>query len=164
MGTAVTSERQIARFWSKVDRSGGADACWPFTGARTERGYGRIYFSGELWITSRLAHFLAGGEELGDQFACHSCDNPSCCNPKHLFKGDQAANVADCIAKGRFRLPPTLGGASNPRTKLNQAIADAIRHRRSRGGSRQDIAASFNISVGSVKRVLSGRRLPEGVQ
>ncbi|WP_428999621.1 hypothetical protein [Stenotrophomonas maltophilia] len=32
---------------------------------------------------------------------CHSCDNPGCCNPGHLFLGTQAQNLADMRAKGR---------------------------------------------------------------
>ena len=32
---------------------------------------------------------------------CHSCDNPSCCNPKHLFLGTAIDNVIDRNKKHR---------------------------------------------------------------
>lgn len=40
----------------------------------------------------------------------HTCDNPPCVNPKHLFRGTQLDNMRDKIQKGRGVSP----GATNP--------------------------------------------------
>ena len=32
---------------------------------------------------------------------CHRCDNPPCCNVRHLFIGTRHDNVQDMILKGR---------------------------------------------------------------
>lgn len=85
-------------FWLTVDKSGGPDACWPFTGYRMASGYGRNRHG----YTHRYALTLALGRPLAPGMeACHTCDNPPCCNPAHLFEGTRLANEQDKTAKGR---------------------------------------------------------------
>lgn len=71
------------RFWSKVDRSGGPAACWPWTGSRSDQGYGSISVNGELHGSHRVAYELMVGPIEQPQLD-HLCRNPPCCNPAHL--------------------------------------------------------------------------------
>src|SRR5690349_18328862 len=95
----------IKRFWSYVDRSAGPDACWPWMGYRDNRsGYGRfradtVGYLPHRWILgyARRAPLDWSAREM----ACHSCDNPSCCNPAHLYVGDQFQNMRDSVERGR---------------------------------------------------------------
>jgi hypothetical protein len=88
------------------DTSGGPDACWPFMGFRS-KGYGRMQGGkrgAPMLFAHRIAYELANGPIPtgdGEWCVCHHCDNPPCCNPKHLFLGRDADNMADCHAKGR---------------------------------------------------------------
>jgi hypothetical protein len=87
-------------FWERVDRSGGDDACWPWMGARTDKGYGR--FCHNAVATAANREVLAHQGELGsDMFGCHRCNNPSCCNPRHLYAGTRLDNARDMVVAGR---------------------------------------------------------------
>lgn len=97
------------RFSSKVDRSGGPAACWPWKGAwRTEKGYGRILKDrrkGRALRAHRVAWELAHGPIPLGLCVCHACDNPPCCNPAHLFLGTMLDNNRDRDAKDRHHRP-----------------------------------------------------------
>jgi hypothetical protein len=93
------------RFWSRVDQSAGLFGCWPWLGYRDENGYGRVDAFGRRRTTaSRVAFELSGGVIPDGMVACHTCDNPPCCNPAHIFAGTYADNTADMVAKGRHLL------------------------------------------------------------
>lgn len=99
------------RFWAKV-RIGKPDECWPWQGARLPARDGRLPYgtfdmgSGradrQCTTAHRVAWILTSGPIPDGLLVCHHCDNPPCCNPAHLFLGDQSANMQDCVAKDRF--------------------------------------------------------------
>lgn len=77
--------------------------CWKWTGAKTFNGYGRIRSEcGKKTLTvSRIIYEIFNGPILNKVCVLHSCDNPQCSNPKHLFLGTMKENTHDMIAKGR---------------------------------------------------------------
>lgn len=89
------------RFWAKVDKSGGAGACWPWIAGKTSRGYGAFKVRGRQVYAHRMALELAEGRPLeAGEFACHHCDNAPCVNPKHLYRGDATTNNRDTFRRG----------------------------------------------------------------
>lgn len=94
---------RIARiyFWSKVDRSRGPDACWPWAGKTDRDGYGRAYVYGHHFLAHRYALEQAAGKSIGEAHALHHCDRPACCNPAHLYEGTPIDNVRDRVIRGR---------------------------------------------------------------
>lgn len=120
-----------ARFWPKVDRAGGIEACWPWTGAtsqKTSARYGIIRDEhgrkGKVLLAHRVALFLLTGAMPSHLDACHACDNPICCNPTHLFWGTHRENMRDYAAKyGRVAVEKR---PLPPRPILDQLAATEI--------------------------------------
>ncbi len=103
------------RFHPHVDKSSGPDACWPWTRSKIrDGGYGQIGRGGHdggIVLTHRLAWEIANGPVPDGMRVLHECDNPPCCNPKHLFLGTQADNLRDMTAKGRRCAGPAMRAA-----------------------------------------------------
>lgn len=113
------------RFEERVDRSGGPDACHPWTGTLSG-GYGRIGEGGRgcrILYTHRVAWELANGPIPDGLDVLHACDNPPCCNVRHLSLGTHADNMADMAAKGRVRQPGTGPRGEDHWTAKRRAVA-----------------------------------------
>jgi hypothetical protein len=153
-----------ARLMSRITK-GGRDECWPWTGEQ-RRGYGRItcFCSGKRRMLSahRAAAWLSGIAVDG-LLVMHSCDNPSCCNPKHLSAGTDADNARDRDSRGRNRQPS--GEMSGKSVLCNKDIV-VVWHAY-RGGVRQaDIARSLGVDPGTIGAIVHGktwRRVSEGM-
>ena len=49
----------------------------------------------------RVSYELYHGEIPDGMEVCHTCDNPCCVNPEHLFVGTRQDNVDDRERKGK---------------------------------------------------------------
>lgn len=139
--------KRASFFWSNVDST--RDACWPWKGGLTRQGYGRVNASSGRWLpASRVALMLVLGRNLGDKMlACHTCDNPICCNPKHLYEGTVSQNALDAVVRGRK--VPRRGH------KIDERIAKEILVS---PGTQEEIASKFGISRSFVSMIKSGTR------
>lgn len=138
----------MERFWSKVDKS---SECWEWQAEKNQHGYGGFYFLGKKQKAHRVSWQLTYGDIPDGQLVLHTCDNPSCVNPLHLWLGTQDDNMKDCAAKGRTA-HTAHHGQDNPMAKLSNDMAaqiylDERRH--------FEIAESYEVSskvVGKIKR------------
>jgi hypothetical protein len=80
--------------------------CWEWTRSRSKKGYGQIWIVDKFFRVSRVAHEIYIGPIPEGLNVLHSCDNPPCFNPKHLFAGTQGDNVRDSVKKGRWGSKP----------------------------------------------------------
>lgn len=99
MPKKIPSVMAAYHFWSRVDNTG---ECWLWTGSQRD-GYGRLLFQGRFKLAHRVAWELTNGPIPDGLYVCHTCDNPPCVRPAHLFVGSQQDNLNDMVAKGRSR-------------------------------------------------------------
>lgn len=161
------------RFWAKVDKSGGPDACWMWTAGRADTGYGIMCLRhGKLIGAHRYSYALANGEIADGMEVMHTCDNPACVNPKHLIAGTHAENMADMASKGRShkelellrgdrnpsRLHPErlARGENHGEAKLTERQVQTIRRLYQSGGVlMRDLGAMFGVTRAAIGYIVN---------
>lgn len=99
--------------WDRINKEN-EQSCWEWTGLKNELGYGIFVFTSKHYLATR-ALMVVLGHNIEGLLVCHKCDNPSCCNPRHLFLGTDMDNCKDKIIKGRANIRK---GESNGCSKL----------------------------------------------
>lgn len=166
-------EGTICRFWSKVDKSGGPDACWPWLGTTKPGGYGSFFVTRippgskgkKIYANAhRLAYELTCGPIAPGLFACHRCDTPSCCNPNHIFLGTPRENVQDAVAKGRINYHNNgkkSGGKITHGSKLATLTDEqvvALLNDYDNGALLADLAAKYGCHKAVASEIVWGKR------
>lgn len=127
------------RFWRKVLKT---ETCWMWTGGTSGWFYGSFsYIDGKKIYAHRYSYELANGEIPEGMLVCHSCDNPKCVRPDHLFLGTYQTNIDDREMKKRGNRSPQ---------KLTWEDVFIIRERRKAGESYQSIAKDYDVSGSTI--------------
>lgn len=146
------------RFWSKVAVAG-PDDCWEWQRSLSTSGYGQFKVATNQSPSKahRVAWMLTNGD-AGMLCVLHRCDNPPCCNPRHLFLGTAGDNVRDMVTKGRH-----AAGGSNftalvagVRRLTDGGIREA-RRASSQGESCRSIARRLGVHHTTISRLVRGQ-------
>ncbi len=97
-----------------------AELCWewnPRWGA-DKSGYASVIricagHRRHLRVNRLIVSVAEGISYAGVDQACHSCDNPTCINPGHVWNGSNSDNQRDMIAKGRQAWTPAAHGTTS---------------------------------------------------
>lgn len=147
-------ETILKKFWAKAEKLG-ADECWPWRGSTT-KGRGVLSVNGKGVTAPRVSWFIHKGHWPGPGiFACHTCDNPNCVNPNHLFLGTNKDNLIDAARKRR--LPAQNGravrGSRHGMAKFTEDQIRYIRQELAKGVQQKDIAAQFGVVKSTISLI-----------
>lgn len=131
---------------------GPASACWPWRGARDNKGYGAARVAGRALKAHRVAYEVAHGPIPAGLIVRHTCDNPPCCNPAHLEVGTHADNARDKAERGR-----SLRGELASTARLTAPDVVAIRERLDAGEHPDPIASDYDVSRSAIRHIERGR-------
>ena len=139
-----------------IDKSGGPDACWEWQGYRDKNGYVAIKHNKIQDRAHRFAYEDAIGPipEGRNWCVCHHCDNPPCCNPRHLFLGTRKDNTQDMIKKGRNN-PPR--GAGHAGSKLSESDVLEIVAMSMDGYPHRETAKRFGVAQPVISYICTGK-------
>ena len=138
------TETDTTRFWSKINKHGLND-CWEWLSYKI-RDYGGFCINKSTYLAHRVAFVITNGDTKLQ--VCHTCNNPSCCDPNHLYAGTQKDNVQQCCAEGRHR---------NGRGGITKSEVYEIRVLRANGWLQREIAKVYGISRQHVSKICIGR-------
>ena len=160
---AVTSHSGLFRGLSSEERFAKSvtktEGCWIWKASKDKNGYG--IFRGMIGHTAftrahRYSYALHSGDLLVGMQALHTCDNPSCVNPEHLFAGTNADNMRDKANKGRSK--PRVGNLNGKAILTEPQVRRILKDPR----PYTEIATQYNVApstIGSIKQRVSWRHL-----
>lgn len=146
---------QVERFWPKVHKGNG---CWVWLGSVMKGGYGKFMWDNkrkfQREIGAHRASWLLTGKYIPPGHdVCHSCDNPRCVRPDHLFVGTRKDNMQDAVKKGR-QLTVPLKGIANGRATITDDDVRQIRCRASMGENHKALAAEYRMTKENIRMIV----------
>lgn len=142
------NESIISRFSRKIDRPD-TRGCWNWKRAKNKKGYGVFRTADGTVLAHRLQWMMTNGRIPEGIKVLHTCDNPACVNPAHLFLGTDDDNSKDMIKKGRQRK-----GSSHGRCKLNEDQVRQIRFMHQNGARQKELVQKFGVAQQTISHVL----------
>lgn len=145
-------EPALSRLLAKIEERADNE-CHPWLGQLDEDGYGKIKFGGKSHRAVRLLwETVYGPIPVGLVVRHVVCDNPICCNRKHLKLGTPDDNKNDSVRQGRHAHGERNGGA-----KLTEVNVRYIRFLwETRAVKQPDIARAYDVSLPTINRICRG--------
>lgn len=142
--------RASKKFWKKVSIG---PECWEWRAGKDADGYGGICIFGKAYKAHRFSWALHNQKDPGNMLVLHSCDNPGCVNPEHLFLGSNHDNSNDKVSKKRHRFHE-----NHPCVRINPLIVRICKRLRINfNWTYASIGSVFDVTPGAIWNAVNGR-------
>lgn len=155
-GQQVATAARRTAFLAHLRSMGDGTPCVPWPWSAERKTYIRIAIDGKFtsahrWVYENVVGPIPEGMEV-----CHTCDNPSCVRPSHLFAGTHSDNIRDAYAKGRAHgnTRNHVTGERHHAAKLTAPQIAEIRSRAAEGQSK--LAREFGVSHTAIHKIVHG--------
>lgn len=135
----------MCRFMNYVEKT---ESCWLWNGTKDKKGYGQTNIASKKISAHRLSYILFKGSIEEDKFICHSCDNPSCVNPDHLWIGTHKDNMKDMHDKGRIYTKLTAYQINKIRDSWNNNYYH---------GLGTELCKKYGLTIGHLSNIVNRR-------
>lgn len=139
------TKKILNRFLNKVDNHDQCNDCWIWTGAKNQKRYGFFKVGSKNQSAHRASWWLFNDDIPDNLQVCHSCDNPSCVNPEHLWLGSNDDNQRDKAKKGRADKKLSNEDAAKIKNLINKNVFDT------------SIAMEFSVSRELIRDIRVGK-------
>jgi len=135
--------------WKQINRKS-EDECWEWIGKSLSKGYGHLRINNKDCYSHRMVYIETYGSIPEGLCILHTCNNPKCCNPKHLYVGTHADNMEQMSKDGRSNM-----GEKHPNSRLSNQIIIKIRFLYSTGKySQKCLGKMVGVSQGQISRII----------
>lgn len=133
----------------------GCHICISHSRNKDGNGYPQISVDNRTIPLARYIFIKSNGEIPKGMFVCHTCDNPHCINPDHLFLGTHMDNMRDMVQKGRaFHAI----GEHNGRHKLTKEGVIQIKELLNTVKNCSELARQFGVAPKTINDIKLGKK------
>jgi hypothetical protein len=139
------------RFWEKVNRKS-KNECWEWRGSKLNSGYGKMRDSNKRQRPATHISWFIHHRKWPTKLMCHTCDNPKCVNPHHLFEGNYKDNSIDCVGKDRH----TRGSRQSFAILTEKDVEEIKKEYTGEHGDCTRLGKKYNVTYSTISKIMRG--------